>query len=177
MNTDLSSDLRVRQTTRILRIKKSLIRKFLKTVSDKEVSDRGHELDRNIVLECDVCARRVHVGCLEDPPKKQANHWICDECVQCRCCGSTKPGGSGKWMYDYTMCSPCGELYDKKQYCLICEQVWDSKPPGSMVCCELCKRWLHCACVGLSPGKSLPESVCPECAMRKKSARAFAILN
>jgi hypothetical protein len=62
-----------------------------------------------------------------------AGKFMCDDCVRCRLCGSSKPEGDGSvvspsmkvhWWFDYTMCDPCGRKFAARQHCPECDKVW-----------------------------------------------------
>uniref|UniRef100_H2YX96 PHD-type domain-containing protein n=1 Tax=Ciona savignyi TaxID=51511 RepID=H2YX96_CIOSA len=97
-------------------------------------------------------------------------------CVRCQSCGASKPGASGcKWTHDFTMCQRCGDLYEKGNFCPICQRCYsDEDYECRMIQCAGCKRWVHSKCESLSVEMytllaHMPNSVtykCPDCDSR-----------
>eukprot|EP01047_Picozoa_sp_COSAG01_P016172 COSAG01_NODE_822_length_13306_cov_4.866132_13_plen_1123_part_00 len=107
--------------------------------------------DDNLVV-CDVCDRGFHLECIR-PAISQVpeGSWVCADCVQCLSCGVTTPGKSksDKWHQDYTLCTPCSQLYDKKQYCPVCLKCYQMDSDERMVGCDKCGMWVHTDCDGI----------------------------
>ncbi|KAJ1967289.1 hypothetical protein IWQ62_001955 [Dispira parvispora] len=124
------------------------------------------------LLQCDHCPRLSHVGCLSPAAItaiRQFRRWVCAECVHCHECGSRHPEGmfdlpaedaldvgpngvkNGTedrfWVYDYTLCWPCGKLLEKGNLCPLCQGVYrDDDYETPMITCDTCGNWVHCAC-------------------------------
>lgn len=101
------------------------------------------------LVVCDVCDRGFHLPCIR--PKLErvpAGTWLCEDCVQCLSCGSTSPGKNKTdvWHEDYSLCTPCWRLYQKKQFCPVCQKVWDENTQERMIGCDKCEMWVHTAC-------------------------------
>lgn len=101
------------------------------------------------LVVCDVCDRGFHLACIR--PKLErvpAGTWLCEDCVQCLSCGSTSPGSNktDAWHEDYSLCTPCWRLYHQKQYCPVCQKVWDVNTRERMVGCDKCEMWVHATC-------------------------------
>ncbi|KAJ1658315.1 hypothetical protein IWQ61_002417 [Dispira simplex] len=124
------------------------------------------------LLQCDHCPRLSHVGCLSSAAVtavRQFRRWVCAECIHCQECDSRHPEGTfdlppedtlefGKngtengtedrfWVYDYTLCWPCGKLLEKGNLCPLCQGVYrDDDYETPMITCDTCGNWVHCAC-------------------------------
>ncbi|CAH2079574.1 unnamed protein product [Thlaspi arvense] len=55
----------------------------------------------------------------------------------------------------YTCCDACGRLFVKGNYCPVCLKVYRDSESTPMVCCDICQRWVHCRCDGISDAKYL----------------------
>ncbi|KAA3471508.1 Histone-lysine N-methyltransferase MLL [Gossypium australe] len=60
-----------------------------------------------------------------------------------------------RWFLEYTCCDACGRLFVKGNYCPICLKVYRDSESTPMVCCDVCQRWVHCECDGISDEKYL----------------------
>uniref|UniRef100_A0A6F9DG44 [histone H3]-lysine(4) N-methyltransferase n=1 Tax=Phallusia mammillata TaxID=59560 RepID=A0A6F9DG44_9ASCI len=131
---------------------------------------------RNL-LECRHCRKTYHSECLGPSyPTKESDSgiWVCMRCVRCQSCGASKPGNlpGANWTHDFTMCQRCGDLFDKGNYCPICQRCYsDEDFDTRMVQCAGCKRWVHSKCESLTVEmytllSHLPDNVqykCPDC--------------
>ncbi|KAL8542260.1 hypothetical protein ACS0TY_003213 [Phlomoides rotata] len=109
-------------------------------------------------------------------------------------------GLSVRWFLGYTCCDACGRLFVKDNYCPVClkvplsalsiylnylspslesyhyifffykMQVYRDSESTPMVCCDICQRWVHCPCDGISDAKYMQfqvdgnlQYVCPTC--------------
>ncbi|XP_078490098.1 histone-lysine N-methyltransferase 2A [Ciona intestinalis] len=128
------------------------------------------------LLVCRRCKKSYHSECLGPsyPTKPSKNKvWVCMRCVRCQSCGTSKPGASGcKWTHDFTMCQRCGDLYEKGNFCPICQRCYsDEDYESRMIQCSGCKRWVHSKCESLSVEMytllaHMPNNVtykCPDC--------------
>ncbi|KAK4738231.1 hypothetical protein R3W88_001928 [Solanum pinnatisectum] len=75
-----------------------------------------------------------------------------------------------RWFLGYTCCDACGRLFMKRKYCQVCLKVYRDSETTPMVCCDVCERWVHCQCDGISDEKYLQFQVdgnlpysCPKC--------------
>ena len=101
------------------------------------------------LMVCDVCDRGFHLTCIQPKLERVPDGtWLCEDCVQCLSCGSTSPGKNKTdvWHEDYSLCTPCWRLYQKKQFCPVCHKVWDVSTQERMVECDKCEMWVHTAC-------------------------------
>ncbi|XP_028799794.1 uncharacterized protein LOC114755092 isoform X2 [Neltuma alba] len=57
------------------------------------------------------------------------------------------------WFLGYTCCDACGRLFMKGNYCPVCLKVYRDSELTPMVCCDICQRWVHCYCDGISDEK------------------------
>ncbi|KJE89970.1 mixed-lineage leukemia protein, partial [Capsaspora owczarzaki ATCC 30864] len=117
------------------------------------------------LVVCDNCAVGRHLGCMDIPlAEVPSGRWLCSQCVKCDSCGAQTPRGMGKtrlpssfpssqpceWMFDYSLCQPCGLLKARGNYCRVCEKVYeDDDYDTPMISCEQCSMWLHTHCVGM----------------------------
>ncbi|KAK6933816.1 hypothetical protein RJ641_036710 [Dillenia turbinata] len=77
---------------------------------------------------------------------------------------------STRWFLGYTCCDACGRLFVKGNYCPVCLRVYRDSESTPMVCCDVCQRWVHCECDGISDERYLQFQVdgnlyykCPTC--------------
>ncbi|XP_031496746.1 uncharacterized protein LOC116261925 isoform X2 [Nymphaea colorata] len=105
---------------------------------------------------CKRCDRAYHSYC-QHPPHKNVSSgpYLCPNHTRCHSCGSTVPGNgpSTRWFLSYTCCDACGRLFVKGNYCPVCLKVYRDSEPTPMVCCDVCQRWVHCQCDGISDEK------------------------
>uniref|UniRef100_S4RAI7 [histone H3]-lysine(4) N-methyltransferase n=1 Tax=Petromyzon marinus TaxID=7757 RepID=S4RAI7_PETMA len=101
---------------------------------------------------------------------------VCTKCVKCKSCGATTPGKGwdAQWSHDFSLCHDCGKLFDKGNFCPVCNRCYDDDDYESkMMQCGKCERWVHAKCESLSDTpcademyeilSSLPESVVYTC--------------
>ncbi|RAL48874.1 hypothetical protein DM860_001194 [Cuscuta australis] len=98
--------------------------------------------------------------------------YLCPKHTKCHSCNSSVPGNgqSVRWFLEYTCCDACGRLFTKGNYCPVCLKVYRDSESTPMVCCDICQRWVHCHCDGISDEKYLQFQVdgnlqyaCPTC--------------
>ncbi|GAB5368126.1 hypothetical protein AAMO2058_001291500 [Amorphochlora amoebiformis] len=155
----------------------------------------GGEADTKDRVICIDCGAICHPRCARPPIDRPVTPFRCSECVKCRHCGTRCSAGraledkleaSGKmenvgsnasWMYDFTMCHPCGTLYKQRKFCPICDCLWeDANGEGGeeqnnakYVQCDRCKMWVHTRCDDILSDDALDlvdEDVnyfCPDC--------------
>ncbi|CAI0404675.1 unnamed protein product [Linum tenue] len=63
------------------------------------------------------------------------------------------------WFLGFTCCDACGRLFVKGNYCPVCLKVYRDSESTPMVCCDICQRWVHCHCDGISDEKYLQYQV------------------
>ncbi|KAK8477903.1 hypothetical protein V6N11_039773, partial [Hibiscus sabdariffa] len=83
--------------------------------------------------------------------------YLCPKHTRCHSCGSNVPGNgsSVRWFLGYTCCDACGRLFVKGNYCPVCLKVYRDSESTPMVCCDICQRWVHCECDGISDERYL----------------------
>ncbi|KAG0487265.1 hypothetical protein HPP92_009360 [Vanilla planifolia] len=112
--------------------------------------------DPNKLMYCKRCDGAYHCYC-QQPPHKNVSHgpYLCPKHTRCHSCGSTVPGSgpSTRWFLGYTCCDACGRLFVKGNYCPVCLKVYRDSETTPMVCCDICERWVHCVCDGISDEK------------------------
>ncbi|XP_073129235.1 uncharacterized protein [Henckelia pumila] len=129
--------------------------------------------DPNKFVFCKRCDGAYHCYC-QQPPHKNVGHgpYLCPKHTKCHSCGSSVPGNglSVRWFLGYTCCDACGRLFVKGNYCPVCLKVYRDSESTPMVCCDICQRWVHCPCDGISDAKYLQfqvdgnlQYVCPTC--------------
>ncbi|GMH30639.1 hypothetical protein Nepgr_032482 [Nepenthes gracilis] len=129
--------------------------------------------DPNKFKFCKRCDGAYHCYCLQ-PPHKNVSYgpYLCPKHTRCHSCGSNVPGNglSLRWFLGYTCCDACGRLFTKGNYCPVCLKVYRDSESTPMVCCDICQRWVHCQCDGISDEKYLQFQVdgnlpytCPTC--------------
>ncbi|KAJ9174512.1 hypothetical protein P3X46_013149 [Hevea brasiliensis] len=114
--------------------------------------------DPNKFMFCKRCDAAYHCYC-QHPPHKNVSSgpYLCPKHTRCHSCGSTVPGNglSVRWFLGYTCCDACGRLFVKGNYCPVCLKVYRDSESTPMVCCDICQRWVHCSCDGISDEKYL----------------------
>ncbi|KAJ8899195.1 hypothetical protein K2173_012371 [Erythroxylum novogranatense] len=114
--------------------------------------------DPNKFMFCKRCDGAYHCYC-QHPPHKNVSSglYLCPKHTRCHSCGSGVPGNglSVRWFLGYTCCDACGRLFVKGNYCPICLKVYRDSESTPMVCCDMCQRWVHCHCDGISDEKYL----------------------
>ncbi|KAK4414470.1 hypothetical protein Salat_2860000 [Sesamum alatum] len=129
--------------------------------------------DPNKFMFCKRCDGAYHCYC-QQPPHKNVGHgpYLCPKHTKCHSCGSSVPGNglSLRWFLGYTCCDACGRLFVKGNYCPVCLKVYRDSESTPMVCCDICERWVHCPCDGISDAKYMQfqvdgnlQYVCPAC--------------
>ncbi|KAL5827369.1 hypothetical protein ACOSQ3_019211 [Xanthoceras sorbifolium] len=129
--------------------------------------------DPNKFMFCRRCDAAYHCYC-QHPPHKNVSSgpYLCPKHTRCHSCGSNVPGNglSVRWFLGYTCCDACGRLFVKGNYCPVCLKVYRDSESTPMVCCDVCQRWVHCQCDGISDERYLQFQVdgnlqykCPTC--------------
>uniref|UniRef100_A0A7N0T312 Uncharacterized protein n=1 Tax=Kalanchoe fedtschenkoi TaxID=63787 RepID=A0A7N0T312_KALFE len=112
--------------------------------------------DPNKFMFCKRCDSAYHCYCQQPPHKTVGTGpYLCPKHTKCHSCGSTVPGNglSLRWFLGYTCCDACGRLFTKGNYCPVCLKVYRDSESTPMVCCDVCQRWVHCHCDGISDEK------------------------
>ncbi|KAA8520234.1 hypothetical protein F0562_014490 [Nyssa sinensis] len=114
--------------------------------------------DPNKFMFCKRCDGAYHCYCQQPPHKNvSSGPYLCPKHTRCHSCGSNVPGNglSTRWFLGYTCCDACGRLFVKGNYCPVCLKVYRDSESTPMVCCDVCQRWVHCQCDGISDEKYL----------------------
>nr|XP_043609846.1 uncharacterized protein LOC122581665 [Erigeron canadensis] len=118
--------------------------------------------DPNKLMFCKRCDGAYHCYC-QHPPHKNVSRgpYLCPKHTKCHSCASTVPGNGSslRWFLGYTCCDACGRLFVKGNYCPVCLKVYRDSEATPMVCCDICQRWVHCHCDGISDDKYLQYQV------------------
>ncbi|KAF7153315.1 hypothetical protein RHSIM_Rhsim01G0128500 [Rhododendron simsii] len=112
--------------------------------------------DQTRFMFCKRCDGAYHCYCQQPPHKNVSNGpYLCPKHTRCHSCGSNVPGNglSVRWFLGYTCCDACGRLFVKGNYCPVCLKVYRDSESTPMVCCDVCQRWVHCQCDGISDDK------------------------
>ncbi|KAG8093181.1 hypothetical protein GUJ93_ZPchr0012g20976 [Zizania palustris] len=112
--------------------------------------------DPNKLMFCKRCDGAYHCYC-QQPSHKNVTHgpYLCPKHTRCHSCGSGVPGSghSTRWFLGYTSCDACGRLFVKGNYCPVCLKVYRDSEVIPMVCCDVCEKWVHIECDGISEEK------------------------
>ncbi|KAK9663887.1 hypothetical protein RND81_14G004400 [Saponaria officinalis] len=129
--------------------------------------------DSNKFKFCKRCDGAFHCYCMQPPHKNvSSGPYLCPKHTKCHSCESNVPGNglSVRWFLGYTCCDACGRLFTKGNYCPVCLKVYRDSEATPMVCCDICQRWVHCQCDGISEERYLQFQVdgnlpytCPTC--------------
>ncbi|XP_022756808.1 uncharacterized protein LOC111304502 isoform X2 [Durio zibethinus] len=118
--------------------------------------------DPTRLMFCKRCDGAYHCYC-QHPSHKNVTSgpYLCPKHTRCHSCGSNVPGNglSVRWFLGYTCCDACGRLFVKGNYCPVCLKVYRDSESTPMVCCDVCQRWVHCHCDGISDEKYLQYQV------------------
>ncbi|KAK8615075.1 hypothetical protein V6N13_068861 [Hibiscus sabdariffa] len=109
--------------------------------------------DPTRLMFCKRCDGAYHCYCPHPPHKNvSSGPYLCPKHTRCHSCGSNVPGNgsSVRWFLGYTCCDACGRLFVKGNYCPVCLKVYRDSESTPMVCCDICQRWVHCECDGIS---------------------------
>nr|XP_043625810.1 uncharacterized protein LOC122597262 [Erigeron canadensis] len=112
--------------------------------------------DPNKLMFCKRCDGAYHCYCQQPAHKNvSSGPYLCPKHRKCHSCASTVPGNglSVRWFLGYTCCDACGRLFVKGNYCPVCLKVYRDSESTPMVCCDVCQRWVHCHCDGISDEK------------------------
>lgn len=122
---------------------------------------------------CKRCDGAFHCYCMQPPHKNvSSGPYLCPKHTKCHSCGSNVPGNglSVRWFLGYTCCDACGRLFTKGNYCPVCLKVYRDSEATPMVCCDICQRWVHIQCDGISDERYLQFQIdgnlpytCPTC--------------
>ncbi|KAL2939909.1 Histone-lysine N-methyltransferase 2B [Bienertia sinuspersici] len=122
---------------------------------------------------CKRCDGAFHCYCMQPPHKNvSSGPYLCPKHTKCHSCGSNVPGNglSVRWFLGYTCCDACGRLFTKGNYCPACLKVYRDSEATPMVCCDICQKWVHCGCDGISDERYLQFQMdgnlpytCPTC--------------
>ncbi|XP_076952187.1 uncharacterized protein LOC143625836, partial [Bidens hawaiensis] len=114
--------------------------------------------DPTKLMFCRRCDGAYHCYC-QHPPHKNVSRgpYLCPKHTSCHSCASKVPGNGSslRWFLGYTCCDACGRLFVKGNYCPVCLKVYRDSESTPMVCCDICQRWVHCRCDGISDEKYL----------------------
>ncbi|GMI74140.1 hypothetical protein like AT3G08020 [Hibiscus trionum] len=114
--------------------------------------------DPTRLMFCKRCDGAYHCYC-QHPPHKNVSSgpYLCPKHTRCHSCGSNVPGNGSslRWFLGYTCCDACGRLFVKGNYCPVCLKVYRDSESTPMVCCDICQRWVHCECDGISDERYL----------------------
>ncbi|XP_062203720.1 uncharacterized protein LOC133905924 [Phragmites australis] len=112
--------------------------------------------DPNKLMFCRRCDCAYHCYCQQPSHKNVTNGpYLCPKHTRCHSCGSGVPGSghSTRWFLGYTCCDACGRLFVKGNYCPVCLKVYRDSEVIPMVCCDVCEKWVHIECDGISEEK------------------------
>ena len=152
----------------------------------------------HLKIECRVCNDFYHYDCLNSIflstlPENATSYWKCDKCLECKSCKTNMNNiyqlnqsklsnqeqliyvntqlGQFHWSNDYDYCSNCSKRYTKKEFCPICNKLWNTKD-CSMIECKGCKMLVHKDCDRLKRS----EYNCPKCRIKVKNLKIKDIL-
>uniref|UniRef100_A0A3B3ZC32 [histone H3]-lysine(4) N-methyltransferase n=1 Tax=Periophthalmus magnuspinnatus TaxID=409849 RepID=A0A3B3ZC32_9GOBI len=103
------------------------------------------------VLQCRRCQTSYHPSCLGPTYPKPLNCDVCMTCIRCQSCGVTR----GKtwdlaWNQKQDLCPDCTALYEKGNFCTICQKCYEDNSQHEQIQCSKCNRWIHAKCEGIS---------------------------
>uniref|UniRef100_A0A8C4T295 Uncharacterized protein n=1 Tax=Erpetoichthys calabaricus TaxID=27687 RepID=A0A8C4T295_ERPCA len=117
------------------------------------------------MLVCDTCDKGYHTFCLQPVMDSiPTNGWRCKKCRVCEQCGTRS---SPQWHHNSLLCDNCYQQTDDSLACLLCGKPVHVALQKDMMCCQMCKRWIHLECEKPAEdetfGSEREHYVCPLC--------------
>ncbi|XP_041102786.1 histone-lysine N-methyltransferase 2C-like isoform X5 [Polyodon spathula] len=96
------------------------------------------------MLVCDTCDKGYHTFCLQPVMDSiPTNSWRCKNCRVCEQCGTRT---SFQWHHNCLLCDNCYQQKDMGLSCPLCGKAIHPDSQKDMLCCQMCKRWIHLDC-------------------------------
>ncbi|KJP85824.1 hypothetical protein AK88_04531 [Plasmodium fragile] len=98
---------------------------------------------------CKTCNMVAHGSCcFPNVPDIYVFNWKCDECLKCNKCDYSNLCfiNYNEWEFHLDCCISCYKEYEKKNFCIMCNQKYEIDDSNKWVQCDVCKFWIHLSC-------------------------------
>ncbi|CRH00840.1 SET domain protein, putative [Plasmodium relictum] len=98
---------------------------------------------------CKNCHMVAHGSCcFPNVPDIYLFNWKCDDCLKCNKCNYSNLCfiNYNEWEFHLDCCINCYKEYEKKNFCIICNEKYEMNDSSKWVQCDVCKFWIHLSC-------------------------------
>ncbi|CRG93874.1 SET domain protein, putative [Plasmodium gallinaceum] len=98
---------------------------------------------------CKNCHLVAHGSCcFPNVPDIYLFNWKCDDCLKCNKCNYSNLCfiNYNEWEFHLDCCINCYKEYEKKNFCIICNEKYEMNDSSKWVQCDVCKFWIHLNC-------------------------------
>ncbi|SCM23999.1 SET domain protein, putative [Plasmodium berghei] len=98
---------------------------------------------------CKSCNMVAHGSCCyPNVPDIYLFNWKCDDCLKCSKCDYSNLCfiNYNEWELHLDCCINCYKEYEKKNFCIICNEKYKVDDSNKWVECDVCKFWIHLSC-------------------------------
>ncbi|CAD2108748.1 SET domain protein, putative [Plasmodium vinckei] len=98
---------------------------------------------------CKSCNMVAHGSCcFPNVPEIYLFNWKCDDCLKCSKCDYSNLCfiNYNEWELHLDCCINCYKEYEKKNFCIICNEKYKVDDSNKWVECDVCKFWIHLSC-------------------------------
>ncbi|ANQ09312.1 SET-domain protein [Plasmodium coatneyi] len=98
---------------------------------------------------CKTCNMVAHGSCcFPNVPDIYLFNWKCDECLKCNKCDYSNLCfiNYNEWEFHLDCCINCYKEYEKKNFCIMCNEKYEIDDSNKWVQCDVCKFWIHLNC-------------------------------
>ncbi|SCO73564.1 SET domain protein, putative [Plasmodium vivax] len=98
---------------------------------------------------CKTCNMVAHGSCcFPNVPDIYLFNWKCDDCLKCNKCDYSNLCfiNYNEWEFHLDCCINCYKEYEKKNFCIMCNEKYEIDDSNKWVQCDVCKFWIHLSC-------------------------------
>ncbi|EUD68610.1 hypothetical protein C922_01009 [Plasmodium inui San Antonio 1] len=98
---------------------------------------------------CKTCNMIAHGSCcIPNVPDIYVFNWKCDDCLKCNKCDYSNLCfiNYNEWELPLNCCINCYKEYEKKNFCIMCNEKYEIDDSNKWVECDVCKFWIHLSC-------------------------------
>ncbi|GAW81734.1 SET domain containing protein [Plasmodium gonderi] len=98
---------------------------------------------------CKSCNMVAHGSCcFPNVPDIYLFNWKCDDCLKCNKCDYSNLCfiNYNEWELHLDCCINCYKEYEKKNFCIMCNEKYEIDDSNKWVQCDVCKFWIHLSC-------------------------------